>query len=639
MSLSREGAEQLFDDSKNQRLFSSFGDNATQVVHWRCLRGHEWSQKFRELLNSNGCQVCSGRKILPGYNDLATVHPNIAAEFHPTLNGHKLQSDYTFGSTSKAWWLCSKDSRHVWESTVAHRIAGRGCSVCSGKKVIPGVNDFLTTHPHLVEEVSTTKNDTKELTSISSHSTKKIWWECSQGHEWKATVDGRTSANPRNCPYCAGKQAIAGLTDVASNPELMAFWDIEKNEFDPTTIMSGSTMTVWWKDDKGHSWQRPVVKQKANPYCPYCDGRKVLPGFNDLNVTHPLLAAEWHPDKNDELLPDFHSRGSEKKIWWQADCSHEWISAINNRVAGNGCPKCWSSTFVSKAENELYYFLTGLGLSVEQSNRSILKGKELDLFIVDKNFAIEFNGIYYHNEHWKSRDAHLEKYEAAKTAGIILVQIWEDDWRDRKPVILRALAHKLGKTSELAKLYPELETVSAQIYARKTRVVEVTTAEARIFLSSNHVQGFAAGSHYLGLEDSNGVLRALMVLRKERDNTLNIIRYATAGSVTGGFTKLLKHAERVYQPSAFITFADHTISDGGLYENNGFIADKELPPDYMYVVKGERKHKFGYRLKKFRDDPTLLWDENLSERELALLNNIPRIWDAGKTRYRKICSS
>jgi hypothetical protein len=124
-----------------------------------------------------------------------------------------------------------------------------------------------------------------------------------------------------------------------------------------------------------------------------------------------------------------------------------------------------------------------------------------------------------------------------------------------------------------------------------------------------------------------------MVLKKEADEKLNIIRYATAGSVSGGFQKLLAYTERTYSPSSFITFADHTISDGGLYQNSGFVVDKIIPPDYMYVVNKQRKHKFGYRLKRFKNDPNLLWDETLSERELALLNNIPRIWDAGKTRY------
>jgi len=104
--------------------------------------------------------------------------------------------------------------------------------------------------------------------------------------------------------------------------------------------------------------------------------------------------------------------------------------------------------------------------------------------------------------------------------------------------------------------------------------------------------------------------------------------------VMGGFTKLLAYAVKTYSPESFITFADHCISNGGLYEKNGFVADKELAPDYMYVAGGERKHKFGYRLKRFESDPELLWEQGLTERELAVLNELPRIWDAGKTRYR-----
>lgn len=71
------------------------------------------------------------------------------------------------------------------------------------------------------------------------------------------------------------------------------------------------------------------------------------------------------------------------------------------------------------------------------------------------------------------------------------------------------------------------------------------------------------------------------------------------------------------------------------YENNGFEAVATLAPDYSYLVNGERKHKFGYRLERFRKDTSLIYEEGLSERELALLNGIPRIWDSGKVRYVK----
>jgi len=628
---------QEWDFTKNGDIdFDTLTVGSGKKAWWVGQCGHSWQAVVRSR-KIGSCPICLNKMLLVGFNDLATTNPNLVPQWDSNKNGGLQASEVGAGSINrKFFWRCSK--KHSWESTIYERVQGSSCPYCSGQRVIAGVNDLASKRPDLAQQWNFPKNSPLIPTEVHPQSNKKVWWVCGEGHEWKVSVTNRYHGN--GCPFCAGQRTIAGINDLKSrNPELYKELHPSKNSTIEVESLSFASHTeVWWQCSQGHEWVSNVKNRFRNKQgCPYCSGNKVLVSWNDLVTTHPHLTAEWDYQLNAGLLPENVSAGSNRMIYWLCKKGHSWMVSPNNRVQKKtNCPQCWGNTWVSKPEQEIFQFLATLGLDAEQSNRTVIgKNQELDLYLADQKFAIEFNGLFWHDEYHKSREAHLDKYEAAKTAGINLIQIWEDDWRDRKPVILRALAHKLGKTSELAKLYPELETVSAQIYARKTRVVEVATAEARTFLSSNHVQGFAAGSYYLGLEDSNGVLRALMVLRKEHNNTLNIIRYATAGSVTGGFTKLLKHVERVYQPSAFITFADHTISDGGLYENNGFVADKELPPDYMYVVKGERKHKFGYRLKKFRDDPTLLWDENLSERELALLNNIPRIWDAGKTRYRK----
>jgi hypothetical protein len=616
-------------DKNSETDFATISSQSSRKVWWKCDKGHNWEARIASRSQGSNCPVCGNRKVLAGFNDLVTTHPELASEWHFAKNV-LTSSEVIAGSTLLGWWIGS--CGHEWQASLVNRSKGKGCPVCSNKTILVGFNDLVTTHPDIVKEWHPTKNDSLAPEQFTKGSKKKIVWLGNCSHIWEASIADRTKG--RGCPVCAGKQVVEGYNDL--DGDLMLDWHPTLNL--PLQVSAVSKMSgrkVWWKCSKSHEWEAMVANRVKGANCPFCSGIRAKSGFNDITTTHPDLASQWHPTKNGLLQPADISAGSQKLIWWLGKCQHEWAAYPYNRKK-TGCPECNKANVLSQGEVDILSYLKDLGLIVEQSNRQVLaNGKEVDLYVPKQMFAIEFNGIYWHNENHKHKFYHKDKYEAAKTAGINLIQIWEDDWRDRKPIILRALAHKLGKTSELARLYPELETVSAQIYARKTRVVEVTTAEARTFLSSNHVQGFAAGSYYLGLEDPNGILRALMVLRKERNNTLNIIRYATAGSVTGGFTKLLKHAERVYQPSAFITFADHAISDGGLYENNGFVADKELPPDYMYVVKGERKHKFGYRLKKFRDDPTLLWDENMSERELALLNNIPRIWDAGKTRYRK----
>jgi len=111
--------------------------------------------------------------------------------------------------------------------------------------------------------------------------------------------------------------------------------------------------------------------------------------------------------------------------------------------------------------------------------------------------------------------------------------------------------------------------------------------------------------------------------------------------VVGGMGKTLKAGTKYAQKQnvdKIVTFSDHQVSDGGLYEKLGFSCDKELSPDYRYVASGERIHKFNYRLKRFRNDPELEYREGLTEKELAQINGLERVWDCGKTRWVWRCS-
>jgi len=606
---------------------------------------HEWLQSPKNRTAKGRitqCIYCSRKKVLAGFNDLATTHPELAAEWDYEKNDILFPTQVLSGTRKIAYWKAA--CGHSWQARISSRAGGNKCPYCSHKKVLEGFETLDLTHPNLALDWHPTKNGDLTARLILKGSDKVIWWlgkDC--GHEWQSPVSERVRG--AGCRYCVGRHLLVNFSDLATtHPDIAAQWHPTKNgELKPTEVTKGMRKTAWWLGTQcNHEWEAWIYSRTtptALSGCPVCVNQKIVSGINDLFTSNSSLASEWHPTKNDPLLNTEISPNSNKKIWWLGLCNHEWQASVASRSAGNGCNICWKRNITSKPEKAIFDFLSELEFRIERSNRTALGNKqEIDLYLPDRNFGIEFNGLYWHSEEQgKGRNYHQDKYLAAKAAGVQLLQIWEDDWRDRKPVILRALAHKLGVTDKLAELYPELETTTSKVFARKTQVVMLGTSQAKAFLEFNHIQGFVSGSYYLGLQDADNVLRAVLVLKKEpgtNDKTLNIVRYATAGSVTGGFTKLLKYAIRAYEPDDFITFADHAISDGGLYESNGFVVDKILPPDYMYVVKGERKHKFGYRLKRFKNDPELLWDEGLSERQLAQLNNIPRIWDAGKTRYR-----
>lgn len=622
-----EIAKQLHPTLNGELDITKISRGSKRKVWWLGECGHSWEANVNNrTVSGNGCPFCNG-KLLAGFNDIATTHPELSKQWHPTKNEGLSPRDFTKGSHHKAWWL--GDCGHEWDSDLSSRASsGKGCPYCAGQKVLAGFNDLESNFPVIAAEWHPSKNGDITPNAIAGKSNKSAWWLGSCGHEWKATIDKRTIMG-RGCPVCSGNKVLVGHNDLATtHPALALQWDVDLNGLlTPSNISAGSKKKPWWKCNLGHSWQSAVQGRIRDSLgCPICSGRKTLSGFNDFASAYPELAKEFHVEKNGNISADSLTCGSNRKVWWKCAIqeNHEWQTTVGSRInGGSGCPLC--SNLVSKSEQEIADFLSEAGFTIVQSDRKVLQGMELDIFIPSEKFAIEYNGLYWHSElRKKSSSYHYDKWAKAKSAGVQLVQIWEDEWLLNKELIKKMLLHKLGRN-----------TVSRKIYGRKTEIVQLTKKTAAPFLNKNHIQGFQSGSYYYGLQDSENGISAILILTKEKDDTLNIVRYATSDTVVGGFTKLLRHAERTLSPKRFITFSDHCISNGGLYENNGFIVDKELPPDYKYIVELSRKHKFGFRLKRFMNDPDLRWEAGLTEKELAQLNGISRIWDAGKTKWIK----
>ncbi len=85
-----------------------------------------------------------------------------------------------------------------------------------------------------------------------------------------------------------------------------------------------------------------ACRGKADPGCPYCSGRKVLAGYNDLATTHPDIAAVWHPRMNKRLKPAGVQAVSRKPAWWRGECGHVYQMAVSDRVRAKPgyCPYC-----------------------------------------------------------------------------------------------------------------------------------------------------------------------------------------------------------------------------------------------------------------------------------------------------------
>lgn len=451
---------------------------SNKKVWWICDKGHSWSAAVAKRVSGEKCPVCQGKKILIGYNDLATTHPHLALEWDSNKNNHIMICETSKGSSEKVWWICKRG--HSWKAAISSRAAGVGCPLCAkelqtsypekilyyyAKKVFPDAvsnyknedlesfeldvyipslrigieydgerwhqnvendlkknqkcsslsiklirirepgcpilydnlsknitledkkadickavenvfnvvsnitqekyvvdidlardnaeilallefsekdNSLCSLYPNLELEWDYEKNGTLLPKDFSAGSKKKVWWICNFGHSYFSSVVSRTKG--RGCPVCSGKKIQKGYNDFESRyPELAKDWDYGKNEIAPDMISYGSNKKFWWKCDKGHSYECSINNRRNGQSCYYCSGKKILIGFNDIATTHPDIANQWCFELND-LNPTEVNAGSHKRVWWQCNtCGHRWISFVYNRcLQKSGCPKCSS---------------------------------------------------------------------------------------------------------------------------------------------------------------------------------------------------------------------------------------------------------------------------------------------------------
>ena len=168
-------------------------------VWWKCKEGHEWQAVVSNRNKGSGCPYCRGKEVLVGYNDLETKMPDLALEWHPTKNEEISPENISIGSNRKVWWQCKKN--HEWNAAIKERVRGNGCPYCTGKMPIKGVNDLQTVESELALEWHPTKNRELKPNNVLPGSDKKVWWQCREGHEWRATIKNRTRGRC-GCPVC-----------------------------------------------------------------------------------------------------------------------------------------------------------------------------------------------------------------------------------------------------------------------------------------------------------------------------------------------------------------------------------------------------------------------------------------------------
>jgi len=141
-------------------------------------------------------------------HNLLALRPDLAKEWHPTKNGRLGPRDVTPESEGSAWWLCDKG--HWWQASIRDRVQGMPCTYCRelGNE---GDQHLADAKPELLKEWHPTRNPNLRARDASLNHPDAVWWICSQGHEWEATIRFRLTG--MGCPTCGNVEPPTALPE------------------------------------------------------------------------------------------------------------------------------------------------------------------------------------------------------------------------------------------------------------------------------------------------------------------------------------------------------------------------------------------------------------------------------------------
>ena len=379
-------------------------------------------------------------------NCLAVACPKVAAML--SEKDKKLAFEVTTGSNKKLTFVCP-DCGQEFESRIFNVVRSvdkgfTGCSVCAGRKIIPGINDLASKYPEIAAMWS--NKNKKSASEIAVKCNKKAIFVCPDcGEEFEAKIEHvvySVSNGNTGCPVCRGLRVAPGINDLASQcPEAAAMWS-NKNKLSASEVTAKSGKKAFFVcPDCGQEFKAIIgdvvcAVKNGNTGCLVCVGRRVVPGINDLASQCPKAASMWS-SKNKLSASEVTVQSDKKAFFKCRDCGQEFEATIQNvvRAVSNDCTGCYDcamrkSNAISKPE----WFYTRLMLAFAGENgianpffdvRNILgENSLLGLDFVDhiQRLIYEYNGKYPHAD---AAEKDRFKFEAVRKAGYKGIRVLE----------------------------------------------------------------------------------------------------------------------------------------------------------------------------------------------------------------------
>lgn len=356
-----------------------------------------------------------------------------------------------------------------------------------------------------------------------------------------------------------------------------------------------------------------------------------------LKESNVLEALKAHSPQHEYSVLSMASSYRDWKI--QVTCKEHGISYLDTKAKnslsqtlryGNFCPDC-TKIFMSGVESEFSILLGKEFPGTVFRTNVWLKGfgaKRLDFYSKEHKLGIEINGVYWHSEDKKGKRAHSDKRKWLLERGVTLLQFTDLEIQQKPDLIISMLKSRMGKNKV--------------VYARKTKVKRLETADAKKFFNENHISGFLPSKLYVGLVYEDKIV-SMASFSKARFSTNNnydfeLIRFATLRGLTvvGGLSKLVSAFKSRYT-GVLVSYADLRYGNGNAYEKAGFTKLRENAPGYGYFRA--LKYVSRYQAQKHKL-PKLLeegFDPSKSESENMLANSWRKIYDAGSLVFVLNC--
>ena len=521
------------------------------------------------------------------------------------------------GVNSKIKIICPEHGE--FEQKPKHHLRNSGCKLCGKKNA--NKKNTLTLEQFI--EKSTTKHNNKYDYSLveykDAHTKVKIICPIHGEFEQEASSHIRGCG----CKIC-GNESVGEKNSISQDEAIEQFKNIHNDLYDYSQV-----------EYKG-------CNSKVKIICPIHGTFEMLPGnhllygcvecnkikrSDDIEIKLIDKCKILHNNKYDYSNVQYNNADDKVKII--CPIHGEFEQLLHDHYYKNaGCSKC--SNIVSRKELEVRQFIKQqYSGEIIHSDKKVLNGLELDIYLPEIKLAIEFDGIYFHSEITgkKNRSYHLNKTKMCEDKGIQLLHIFENEWVFKKDIVRSIINNKVGNTRN-------------KIFARKCSIITIDKDDKNSFLDDNHIQGKCNCNMTYGLMYEDEIV-SVMTFNKSRFNKSykwELSRYCGKlnTSVVGGFSRLLKHFMKNHG-SSIISYADKRYSNGNVYEKNGFVKNNITDPTYFYTKNHlDLIRKENFRKTRIMNDEHMTYDKNISEWQNMINNGYDRIWDCGKIVFQLV---